>query len=102
MSEVFIISAVRTPIGLGKPVGSLHPLTPVQLTSAVLQEVLLRTKLEPGLVEDVVWGCVTPIADQGANLARLAVLSAGFPFQVPAVTLNRMCGSSQQAIHFAA
>jgi acetyl-CoA acetyltransferase family protein len=52
-------------------------------------------------VEDVVWGCVTPIGDQGANLARLAVLKAGFPVQVPAVTLNRMCGSSQQAVHFA-
>ena len=58
--------------------------------------------IEPARVDDVVWGCVTPLGEQGANLARLAVLKAGFPVQVPAVTLNRMCGSSQQAVHFAA
>jgi acetyl-CoA acyltransferase len=56
----------------------------------------------PAWVEDVILGCVTPIGDQGANLARLATLKAGFPVEVPAVTLNRMCGSSQQALHFAA
>jgi len=101
MAEVFIISAVRTPVGLGKPTGALVSLSPVDLTSLVLQEVIRRAGIEPGLVEDVVWGCVTPIGDQGANLARLAVLRAGFPVTVPAVTLSRMCGSSQQAIHFA-
>ncbi len=102
MSEVYIISAVRSPVGLGKPNGALTPITPVDLTALVMQEALRRAGIEPAQVEDVVWGCVTPLGDQGANLARLAVLKAGFPVHVPAVTLNRMCGSSQQAVHFAA
>jgi acetyl-CoA acyltransferase len=102
MSEAFIISAVRTPVGSGKPTGSLVSLSPVDLTALVLQEAVRRARIDPAQVEDVVWGCVTPIGDQGANLARLAVLRAGFPMHVPAVTLSRMCGSSQQAIHFAA
>jgi len=102
MSEVFIISAVRTPVGLGRPTGALVSLSPVDLSALVLQEAVKRAGIEPGQVEDVVWGCVTPIGDQGANLARLGVLRAGFPMHVPAVTLSRMCGSSQQAIHFAA
>jgi acetyl-CoA acyltransferase len=102
MSEAFIISAVRTPIGSGKPTGSLVSLSPVDLTAMVLKEAVRQAMIDPAQVEDVVWGCVTPIGDQGANLARLAVLKAGFPVHVPAVTLSRMCGSSQQAIHFAA
>ncbi len=102
MDEVFILTAVRTPVGMGKPSGSLAPLAPVDLSASILREAVYRAGLDPGLVEDVVWGCVTPIGDQGANLARLAVLKAGFPVQVPAVTLNRMCGSGQQAVHFAA
>src|SRR5512143_787576 len=101
MTEAFIISAVRTPVGLGKPTGALVTLSPVDLTAMVLQEVVKRAGVEPGQVDDVVWGCVTPVGDQGANLARLGVLKAGFPMHVPAVTLSRMCGSSQQAIHFA-
>jgi acetyl-CoA acetyltransferase family protein len=102
MSEVFIISAVRTPVGVGKPQGALQPLAPVDLTAMVLGEVVRRAGIDPGRVEDVIWGCVTPVGDQGANLARLGVLKAGFPYKIPAVTLNRMCGSSQQAVHFAA
>jgi acetyl-CoA acyltransferase len=102
MSEVYIVSAVRTPIGVGKPGGKLAPLAPVDLAAGVMAEAARRARVEPGLIEDVVWGCVTPLGDQGANLARLAVLKAGFPVKVPAVTLSRMCGSGQQAIHFAA
>jgi acetyl-CoA acyltransferase len=102
MSEVYIISAVRTPIGVGKIQGALSPLAPVDLAAMVLQEAVGRAGVDPAWVEDVVWGCVTPLGDQGANLARLAVLKAGFPVKVPAVTLNRMCGSGQQAVHFAA
>jgi len=102
MAEAFIISAVRLPVGVGKPSGALAPLAPVHLAELVLREVVRRTGIEPGEVEDVIWGCVTPIGDQGGNLGRLAVLKAGFPVQVPAVTLSRMCGSGQQAIHFAA
>jgi acetyl-CoA acetyltransferase family protein len=102
MSEVFIISAVRTPIGIGKPTGALASRGPVDLAALIMKEVGCRAGVDPGRVEDVVWGCVTPIGDQGANLGRLAVLQAGFPARVPAVTLNRMCGSGQQAVHFAA
>ncbi len=102
MSEAFIISAVRTPVGLGRASGALNSFTPVALTALVLQAAVARAGIDLGQVEDVVWGCVTPIGDQGANLARLGVLAAGFPVDVPAVTLSRMCGSSQQAIHFAA
>ena len=102
MSEVFIISAVRSPIGVGKPNGALSGVAPVDLAVAVLNEAVCRAGVDPGRVEDVIWGCVTPLGDQGANLARLAALKAGFPVQVPGVTLNRMCGSGQQAVHFAA
>src|SRR3989304_3006957 len=102
MREVFIIAAVRTPIGVGKPGGALSSLAPVDLAAMVMKEAVCRSGVDSIRGEDVIWGGVTPIGDQGANLARLAVLKAGFPIQVPAVTLNRMCGSGQQAIHFAA
>jgi acetyl-CoA acyltransferase len=102
MTEAFIVSAVRTPVGLGKPTGGLASLSPTYLTALVLQEAVRRAGVEPDQIEDVIWGCVTPIGDQGANLARLGVLRAGFPMKVPAVTLSRMCGSGQQAIHFGA
>jgi acetyl-CoA acyltransferase len=101
-SEAFIISAVRSPIGLGKPTGKLAPIAPVDLTARLLKEVIRRAGVDSDLVEDVIWGVVTPIGDQGANLARLALLMAGLPAKVPGVSLNRMCGSSQQAVHFAA
>ncbi len=102
MPEAFIVSAVRTPIGKGKPAGALYPFQPVELASAVLTEAVQRAGVRPEWVDDVIWGVVTPIRDQGANLGRLAVLKAGFPVEVPAVSINRMCGSSQQAVHFAA
>ncbi len=100
--EAFVVSAVRTAIGVGKAGGALYPFQPVELAALVMQEAVRRAGVEPGVVEDVIWGVVTPVGDQGANLARLGVLKAGFPVTVPAVSLNRMCGSSQQAIHFAA
>ncbi len=103
MPEVYIIAAVRTPIGVGKPqAGALYPVAPVDLAAHVLREVVHRAGVEPEQVQDVILGCVTPIGDQGANIARLAALQAGFPVTVPAVQLNRMCGSGQQAVHFAA
>jgi len=101
MTETYILSAVRAPVGVGKSKGALAPVAPVDLAAVVMQEAVQRAGIQPAQIEDVVWGCVTPIGDQGANLARLAVLKAGFPVQVPAVTLNRMCGSGQQAVHFA-
>ncbi len=101
--EVYIISAVRTPIGVGKPgKGALSGIPPVELAAHVLRAAVQRAGIAPEKVEDVVWGCVSPVGEQGGNLARLAVLKAGFPIQVPGVTLNRMCGSGQQAVHFAA
>ena len=103
MTEAYIVSAVRTPIGIGKPdKGALYPVAPVDLAAHVLQAAVQRAGVEPALVEDVILGCVTPVGDQGANIARLATLKAGFPVHVPGLQLNRMCGSGQQAVHFAA
>ena len=101
-SDVFIISAVRTAIGSGRENGALHPFQPVELTALVMREAVRRAGVEAAHLDDAVWGIVTPVNDQGGNLARLGVLRAGFPVHVPAVSLNRMCGSSQQAVHFAA
>lgn len=103
MREVYIVSAVRTPVGVGKPEkGALYPIAPVDLAAHVLRPCMDRVGIDPELVEDVILGCVTPIGDQGANIARLSLLQAGFPFAVPGVQINRMCGSSQQAVHFGA
>jgi acetyl-CoA acyltransferase len=100
--DVFIVSAVRTAIGVGKAGGALSEFLPVDLSARIMADCVQRAGIEPQYVEDVLWGCVTPVGDQGANLARLAALKAGFPPQVPAVTMNRMCSSSQSAVHFAA
>jgi acetyl-CoA C-acetyltransferase/acetyl-CoA acyltransferase len=100
MEPVYIIEAVRTPIG--RRGGALSGLHPALLLAHVLQAALARAGVPPGAVDDVVVGCVTQVAEQGANIARLAALQAGFPVEVPAYSLNRMCGSSQQAIHSAA
>lgn len=102
MSEVYIISAVRSPVGVGKAHGSLYPITPINLAASVIVEAIQQANLTPDAIEDVVLGCVTPLGDQGANIARLASLKAGIPYEIPAVSINRMCGSSQQAVHFAA
>ena len=82
--------------------GAFRDIRPDTLLSQALHGLADRTGLAPGKVEDVVTGCVTQSGEQGANVGRLAVLLAGFPVEVPAVSLNRMCGSSQQAVHFAA
>jgi acetyl-CoA acyltransferase len=98
--EVVIVEAVRTPVG--KRNGVFREVHPVHLAAAVLAEVVDRAGIDKPLVEDIVMGCVTPIGEQGYNIGRLAALEAGFPVEVPAVQINRMCGSGQQAIHFAA
>ena len=100
MGEPVILEAVRTPIG--KRNGALRAYRPDALYARVLDALLERTGLDPGLVGDVVTGCVTQVGEQGANVGRLAVLLSRLPQEVPAVTLNRMCGSGQQAVHFAA
>ncbi len=102
MADVFIVAAARTPVGVGKTGGALSSLPPLDLIAHILREVPKRAGIEPASVQDVILGCVSPIGEQGANIARLAALQAGYPIEAPGVTLNRMCGSSQQAIHFGA
>jgi len=103
MPDAFLVSAVRTPIGMGKPEsGALWPFQPVDLSAKVLTEAVCRAGIALDAIEDIILGCVTPIGDQGGNIARLSALQAGFPPAIPAVSLNRMCGSGQQAVHFAA
>jgi acetyl-CoA acyltransferase len=98
--DVVIVDAVRTP--LGKRNGQLSGWHPVELIAHVLRAVVDRVGLDPALVDDVVVGCVTQVGAQSNNIARSAVLAAGWPETVPATTVDRQCGSSQQAIHFAA
>jgi acetyl-CoA acetyltransferase family protein len=100
MREVVIVEAVRTPIGRRN--GKLKDVHPVVLGSLVLKEIVQRAGIEPSVVEDVVFGCVSQAGEQSLNVARNAWLTAGFPVTTPATTVDRQCGSSQQAIHFAA
>jgi acetyl-CoA acyltransferase len=95
-----IVEAVRTPIG--KRNGALAGVHPVDLSALVLNELVARTGIDPADVDDVQWGCVTQLGDQSSNVGRFAVLAAGWPTSVPAVTVNRACGSSQQALDHAA
>src|ERR1700741_2284075 len=100
MREVVIVEAVRTPIGRRN--GKLKDIHPVVLGSLVLKEVVRRAGIEPQQVEDVVFGCVSQAGEQSLNVGRNAWLTAGFPVTTPATTVDRQCGSSQQALHFAA
>ena len=100
MREVVIVEAVRTPTGRRN--GALKDVHPVVLAAMTLRELMERARVSPSLVEDVVMGCVSQVGEQGINIARNAVLQAGFPIEVPATTVDRQCGSGQQAIHFAA
>jgi acetyl-CoA acyltransferase len=99
MREVVIVEAVRTPIARRN--GKLKDMHPVVLGSLVLKEVVARAGIKPEQVDDVVFGCVTQVGEQSLNVGRSAWLTAGFPFTTPATTVDRQCGSSQQAIHFA-
>jgi acetyl-CoA acyltransferase len=99
VSDVVIVGAVRTPIG--KRGGCLAEFHPADLSSRVLQALAERAGFEPTQVDDVIWGCVTQASEQSFNVGRTAVLSAGWPESVPATTVDRQCGSSQQALHFA-
>jgi acetyl-CoA acyltransferase len=100
MREAVIVEAVRTPIGRRN--GKLKDVHPVVLGSLVLKEIVNRAGIKPEEVGDVVFGCVTQTGEQGINVGRNAWLTAGFPFTTPATTVDRQCGSSQQALHFAA
>ena len=102
MRDAVIVDAVRTPVGRGKPGGGLAGVHPVDLHAHVLRALVDRTGLDPAEVDDVISGAVAQVGEQSANTARWAVLAAGFPESVPGVTVDRQCGSSQQALSFAA
>ncbi|MCU1559308.1 thiolase family protein [Mycetocola sp.] len=102
MSRAVLIDAIRTASGRGKPGGGLSEIHPVDLLAQTLQQLVERTGIDPALVDDVIAGCVTQAGRQSSNIARNAVLAAGFPESVPGTTIDRQCGSSQQAAQFAA
>lgn len=102
MRDAVIVDAVRTPVGKGKPGGSLSGVHPVDLHAHAIRALVERTGIDPTLVDDVISGAVGQVGEQSSNTARWAALAAGLPETVPAVTVDRQCGSSQQAIHFAA
>jgi acetyl-CoA acyltransferase len=99
MRETVIVEAVRTAVG--KRNGGLSGTHAADLSAIVLNELLERAGLDPGIVDDVIWGCVSQVGDQSSNIGRYAVLAAGWPETIPGTTVNRACGSSQQALDFA-
>ncbi|GAA2556744.1 thiolase family protein [Mycolicibacterium diernhoferi] len=99
MRETVIVSAVRTPVG--KRNGGLSDQHAADLSALVLNELVERSGVDPSLIDDVVWGCVSQVGDQSSNIGRYAVLAAGWPESIPGTTVNRACGSSQQALDFA-
>jgi acetyl-CoA C-acetyltransferase len=102
MTDAYILDAVRTPRGRGRPDGSLHTITPVQLAAQTLAALRDRTHLDTRLVDDVTFGCVTPIGEQGADIARVAALVAGYDESVPGKQLNRFCASGLESVNVAA
>lgn len=100
MRDAVIVEAVRTPIG--KRNGALAGVHPVDLSAMVLTELVQRVGVDPSVIDDVVWGCVAQVGDQAGNVGRFAVLAAGWPESIPGTTINRACGSSQQALDYAA
>ena len=102
MTEAYIYDHVRSPRGRGKPNGSLHAITPIDLASQVLGALRDRNDLDTSLVDDVVLGCVAPVGEQGADIARTAVLNAGYAQNVPGKQLNRFCASGLEAVNSAA
>lgn len=102
MREAVIVDAIRTPLGRGKKNGALSGWNAVDLASEPLRALVARTGIDPALIEDVIMGCVGQVGEQGLNIARNAALAAGLPETVCGTTVDRQCGSSQQALHFAA
>ncbi len=102
MGDAYLFDAVRTPRGRGKSSGGLYPVKPVTLLETVFQALQQRNELETSKVDDVIIGCVTQVGDQGACIARTAVLQAGWSESTPGVTLNRFCGSGLEAVHHGA
>jgi acetyl-CoA C-acetyltransferase len=102
MAEAFIFEAIRTPRGRGKADGALAGVRPVTLLTGLMEELRRRAELDPAAIEDVVLGCVTPVGEQGADIARTAVLAAGWDERVPGMQLNRFCASGLEAVNLAA
>jgi acetyl-CoA acyltransferase len=102
MTNAVLVDIVRTASGKGKPGGALSGVHPAELLATVLRALVERSQLDPVLVDDVIAGCVNQYGDQAMNIGRTALLAAGFPIEVPSTTIDRQCGSSQQAAHFAA
>jgi acetyl-CoA C-acetyltransferase len=102
MADAYIYDHVRSPRGRGRPNGALHQVTPVELTTQVLQSIRDRNELDTGLLDDVVMGCVAPVGEQGANIARVAALNADYDQKVPGKQLNRFCASGLEAVNTAA
>jgi acetyl-CoA C-acetyltransferase len=102
MTDAYILDHVRTPRGRGKPDGSLHAITPIQLLTQVLEALRDRNGLDTSLVDDVVIGCVAPVGEQGANIARVAALNAHYDQCVPGKQINRFCASGLEAVNTAA
>jgi acetyl-CoA acetyltransferase family protein len=100
MREVVIVEGVRTPVG--KRNGVLKDIRPDDLAALTLKELVNRAGIDPAIIDDVILGCVTQVSEQAGDIARVAALIAGFPIEVPGTTIDRQCGSSQQAVHFAA
>lgn len=100
MSEVVIVEGVRTPVGRRN--GVLKDIRPDDLAALVLKELINRTNIDPAIIDDVILGCVSQSGEQAGDIARVAALIAGYPIEVPGTTIDRQCGSSQQAVHFAA
>ena len=99
MRETVIVEAVRTPVG--KRNGGLSDMHAADLSAIVLNALVERAGIDPAIVDDVVWGCVSQVGDQSSNIGRYSVLAAGWPEHIPGTTINRACGSSQQALDFA-
>ncbi|MEP9385082.1 thiolase family protein [Nocardioides sp. KR10-350] len=99
MRDAVIVDAVRTPVGKGKPGGALSGIHPADLSAHVLRTLAERNGLDPVTVDDVVWGCVSQVGEQTGSIGRYSVLAAGWPESVPGLTIDRQCGSSQQAVH---
>jgi acetyl-CoA acetyltransferase len=100
MAEAVIVEAVRAPVG--KRNGGLSGVHPAELSAQVLNGLAQRAGIDPEIVDDVIWGCVMQAGEQALDIARTAVLTAGWPETIPGVTVDRQCGSSQQSVHFAA
>jgi acetyl-CoA acyltransferase len=102
VTDVVIVSAVRSAVGRGKKDGALAGVHPVELSSRLMRAAVDRVGVDPAIVDDVLWGCAMPEAGQGLNVARLSLLRAGFPVEVPGATINRFCSSGLQTVAFAA